>query len=169
MQKANGGHRQGQPEEAVVAVAGTDNIVRTTDAMLDVLRSAQRVAVIGIKPESHASQPAHYVPRYLQRVGYEIVPVPVYYPEVTEILGEPVFRKLMDVPGKIDLVVVFRRPELCPPHAEEAVACGSGALWLQLGFVSPEARRIATGGGLDYVEDACTAVVHARMKAGRGG
>ncbi|MGH7443761.1 MAG: CoA-binding protein, partial [Longimicrobiales bacterium] len=84
-------------------------MVSTTEGRLDVLRGAKRVAVIGIKPESRSAQPAYYVPKYLQDAGYEIVPVPVYYPEVTEILGEPVYRSLAEVPGAIDLVVVFRR------------------------------------------------------------
>lgn len=146
-----------------MAVAGTDNIVRTTDAMLDVLRSAQRVAVIGIKPESHASQPAHYVPRYLQRVGYEIVPVPVYYPEVTEILGEPVFRKLMDVPGKIDLVVVFRRSGDVAQHVEEILEKRPDAVWLQLGIRNDDAAERWAAAGIRVVQDRCSMVEHRRL------
>lgn len=146
-----------------MAVAGTDNIVRTTDAMLDVLRSAQRVAVIGIKPESHASQPAHYVPRYLQRVGYEIVPVPVYYPEVTEILGEPVFRKLMDVPGRIDLVVVFRRSGDVAQHVEEILEKRPDAVWLQLGIRNDDAAERWAAAGIRVVQDRCSMVEHRRL------
>ena len=146
-----------------MAVAGTDNLVRTTDAMLDVLRSAQRVAVIGIKPESHASQPAHYVPRYLQRVGYEIVPVPVYYPEVTEILGERVYRTLTDVPGKIDLVVVFRRSGDVAQHVEEILEARPAAVWLQLGIRNDEAAERWAAAGIRVVQDRCSMVEHRRL------
>ena len=96
---------------------------------------------------------------YLLRQGYDCVPV---RPDCDEVLGVPCVPTLLDVDRPIDLVDVFRRPEHCAEHAREAVAAGAKALWLQLGIVSPEARAVAEAGGLDYVEDACTAVVHAR-------
>jgi hypothetical protein len=95
--------------------------------------------------------------RYLLGVGYRVIPV---RPLVSEVLGVPCVSSLAEIEEPIDLVDVFRRAEFCPGVAEEAVAVGAGALWLQLGIVSAEARRIAEAGGLDYVEDECTAIVH---------
>ena len=95
--------------------------------------------------------------RYLLRAGYRVLPV---RPGVDEILGVRCVASLAETDEPIDLVDVFRRAEFCPRIAEEAVAVGARALWLQLGIVSPEARAIAEAGALDYVEDACTAIVH---------
>ena len=96
--------------------------------------------------------------RYLLAQGYDVIPVrPV---GCDEVLGVPCVRTLADIDKPIDLVDVFRRAEATAPHADEAVAVGAGALWLQLGIVSAESRRIAEAASLDYVEDLCTAVVH---------
>src|SRR5690349_16486259 len=95
---------------------GMGRVLYSTEEARTALRSAKRLAVLGIKPETHAGQAAHYVPAFMQRQGCEIVPVPVYYPEVTEILGEPVYRKLVDVPGDVDMVIVFRRSRDVLPH-----------------------------------------------------
>jgi len=126
----------------------------------DVLRRAKRVAVLGIKPESQRSAPAFYVPSYLQRAGYEIVPVPVYYPEVTEILGEPVYRRLADVPGDIDLVVVFRRSQDVAPHVADILAKKPRAVWLQAGIRHDESAQRLADAGIDVVQDRCTMVEH---------
>src|ERR1700736_3839239 len=75
-----------------------------------ILTETHRVAVLGIKT-AESGKPAYYVPEYVQQAGYEIVPVPVYYPESEEILGERVYRSLAAIPGPIDMVNVFRRPE----------------------------------------------------------
>ena len=96
--------------------------------------------------------------RYLLDHGYRVVPVRPG--DCDEIFGVACAASLADIDEQIDLVDVFRRPESCADMAREAVAAGAGALWLQLGIVSPEARRIAVEAGLDYVEDACTAIVH---------
>ena len=87
--------------------------------------------------------------------------IPVRPAGCDEVLGVPCVRTLAEIDRPIDLVDVFRRAESTPPHAREAVDAGAGALWLQLGIVSAESRRIAEDAGLDYVEDVCTAVVHA--------
>jgi len=99
--------------------------------------------------------------RYLLGQGYRVIPV---RPDEEEVLGERCVASLAEIDGPIDLVDVFRRAEHAPGVAREAVAAGAKALWLQSGLVSPEARRIAVEGGLDYVEDSCTAVVHASMR-----
>jgi predicted CoA-binding protein len=99
--------------------------------------------------------------RYLLEQGYRVIPV---RPLVKEVLGVPCVGSLGEIEEPIDLVDVFRRAEFCPAVAEEAVATEAKGLWLQLGIVSPEARAIAEGGGLDYVEDECTAIVHRAMR-----
>lgn len=121
------------------------------------LGEVQRIAVLGIKvPETGA--PAYYVPAYAQRAGYEIVPVPVYYPDVTEILGAPVYRRLADVPGQIDMVNVFRRPHDIPAHVDDILAARPRAVWFQLGIRNdPVAERLARE-GIDVVQDRCLLV-----------
>jgi uncharacterized protein len=98
--------------------------------------------------------------RYLLEQGYRVIPVRPR--DCDEVLGVSCVPTLSELEEPVDLVDVFRRPEYTPEVAREAVAIGAGALWLQLGIVSAEARAIAEAGGLDYVEDACTMVVHAR-------
>lgn len=99
--------------------------------------------------------------RYLLEQGYRVIPV---RPNRTEILGVPVASSLSEIDEPIDLVDVFRRADFCPGVAEEAAAVGAKALWLQLGLVSPEAREIAEGAGIEYVENECTAIVHAASR-----
>ena len=96
--------------------------------------------------------------RYLLEQGYRVIPV---RPNRTEILGVPVASSLGEIDEPIDLVDVFRRAEFCPAVAEEAAAVRAKALWLQLGLVSPESRAIAERAGMEYVENECTAIVHA--------
>lgn len=141
-------------------MAERGRILDRDDEVLDVLRQAKRIAVVGIKPESHGTRPAFYVPRYLQRVGYEVVPVPVYYPDIREILGQPVYRSLRDVPGKIDLVVLFRRPEHVPQHVDDIIAAKPDAVWMQLGISNAEAAERLVEAGIDVVQDRCTMVEH---------
>ena len=125
-----------------------------------VLRDAKRVAILGIKPESHRAAPAFYVPNYLKRVGYEVIPVPVYYPEVTEILGERVYRSVAEVPGEIDLVVVFRRGVDIPPHVDDIIAANPKAVWFQAGIRNDAAAQRLADAGIDVVQDRCTMVEH---------
>src|SRR5690348_544992 len=98
-----------------------EHLIEDLDGVRRVLSETQRIAVLGIKIEASGA-PAFYVPEYVQQAGYEVVPVPVYYPEVTEILGEKVYRKIADVPGQIDMVNVFRRPYHIPPHVDDIIA-----------------------------------------------
>ena len=133
------------------------HLLESTSAIRELLTRTRRIAVLGIKtPETGA--PAFYVPEYAQRVGFEIVPVPVYFPEVTEILGEPVYRRLADVPGEIDLVNVFRRPQDIPPHLDDILAARPKAVWFQLGIRhDPVAEQLARA-GIDVVQDRCLLV-----------
>jgi predicted CoA-binding protein len=122
-----------------------------------VLAYSKRIAVLGIKtPES--GQPAYYVPHYVQRAGRTIVPVPVYYPEVTEILGEKVYRRIADIPGDVDMVNVFRRPKDIPPHVGDIVAKGPKAVWFQAGIRNEDAAERLARAGIDVVQDRCLMV-----------
>jgi predicted CoA-binding protein len=122
----------------------------------EILRDARTIAVVGASPRPN--RPSHGVMRYLLSQGYRCIPVRPR--DCDEVLGVPCVQTLAEVDEPIDLVDVFRRPEFCPDVARDAVAAGAKALWLQLGIVSEEARRIAEDAGLDYVENACTAIVH---------
>ena len=123
----------------------------------EILRDARTIAVVGASPRPN--RPSHGVMRYLLEHGYRVIPVRPR--DCDEVLGVPCVASLGEIGEPVDLVDVFRRPEFCADVAREAVAAGAGALWLQLGIVSPEARRIADEAGLDYVENACTKIVHA--------
>ena len=136
------------------------NILTSPEEVANLIRETKRIAVLGIKPESHSGQPAFYVPKYMAAKGYEIIPVPVYYPEVTEILGQPVYRNLADVSGEIDMVNVFRRPNDIPPHLDGIIAKRPRSVWFQLGIRNdPAAERLARE-GIKVVQDACLMVEH---------
>ena len=137
-----------------------DNILtsdKDTDALL---RETNRIAVLGIKPESHSNQPAFYVPKYMADAGYEIIPVPVYYPEITEILNKQVYRKLTDIPEEIDLLNVFRRSEDIPKHTNEILAKKPKAVWFQLGIRNDEVAETLAKAGIKVVQDLCLMVEH---------
>jgi predicted CoA-binding protein len=124
----------------------------------EILADARTIAVVGASPKP--DRPSHGVMRYLLERGYRCIPVrPVGCDAVLDV---PCVRSLAEIEEPIDLVDVFRRPDACPDVAREAAAAGASSLWLQLGIVSPEARRIAEAAGLDYVENECTKIVHAR-------
>src|SRR3989475_5207622 len=120
----------------------------------DVLASAKTIAVVGASRDPRKAGGS--VPEGLQRRGYRIIPINPY---AETLFGERVYRSLLDVPEKIDLVDVFRPAADAPEIARQAVAVGAKALWLQEDIRSAEARRIAESAGLDYVEDECTAVI----------
>jgi predicted CoA-binding protein len=128
------------------------------DAGIDrILGSTRRIAVLGIKT-AETGQPAYYVPQYAQRAGHEIVPVPVYFPDVTEILGERVYRRVSDVPGPVDMVNVFRRPKDIDQHVDDIIAKKPTSVWFQLGIrIDGAAERMARA-GIDVVQDRCLLV-----------
>jgi len=128
-------------------------------APAEILRAAKTIALVGASPKP--DRPSHGVMRYLLAQGYDVIPVRPT--DCDEVLGVPCVRSLEEIDRPIDLVDVFRRSEFCPDVARQAVAAGAGALWLQLGVVSAEAREIAEEAGLDYVENECTAIVHGQI------
>ena len=123
----------------------------------DLLRRVHRIAVLGIKT-ADTMQPAYYVAEYAQHAGYDVIPVPVYYPEVTEILGRPVYRRVADVPGPVDLVNVFRRPKDIPAHVDDILAARPKAVWFQLGIRHDESAERLARAGIDVVQDRCLMV-----------
>ena len=140
------------------------NIIESTAVIRDILTQTKTIAVLGIKTEAQAGQPAYYVPRYLQSAGYEVIPVPVYYPDATEILGHKVYRKLADIPGTVDLVNVFRRPNDVPPHMDDILAKGPRAVWLQLGIRNDAAALKLAEAGIQVVQDRCIMVDHRALR-----
>ncbi len=123
-----------------------------------ILERTRRIAVLGIKTGDDSAQPAHYVPLYAQLAGYEIVPVPVYYPDAVEILGEPVFRQLASVSPPADMVNVFRRPKDIPQHVDDILAARPASVWFQLGIRNDEAAERLARAGIDVVQDRCLLV-----------
>lgn len=140
-----------------------DNIITDNDSVRRVLEETKRVAVLGIKPPSRAGQPAYYVPAYLQEVGYDVVPVPTYYPEVEEILGQPVYRSVSEIPGDIDMVNVFRRPRDIPAHVDDLIAKAPRVVWFQLGIRHDEAAKQLAEAGIQVIQNRCTMADHRRF------
>ncbi|HEU0302782.1 MAG TPA: CoA-binding protein [Longimicrobium sp.] len=141
-----------------------DNLVTSPDGIAELVRGTRRIAVLGMKTEAQAGQPAFYVPEYLHNAGLDIVPVPVYYPDVTSILGKKVYRRVADVPGEIDLVNVFRRSQDVPPHVDDILAAKPKAVWMQSGIRNDEAARRFAEAGIRVVQDRCLMVEHRRAR-----
>jgi predicted CoA-binding protein len=139
------------------------HLLTTGEEIRALLGRTRRVAVLGIKPESRADRPAFYVPEYVQSAGLEVIPVPVYYPEVTEILGRPVYRRLVDAPGPIDLVDVFRRPEHLPQHVDDFLAAKPAAVWFQAGIRNDAVAERLARAGIDVVQNRCLMVELERL------
>jgi len=135
-----------------------ESLVNSDAAIGELLRNAKRVAVLGVKTEAKADQAAFYVAKFLADHGAEVIPVPVYYPEVTEILGRKVYRKVADVPGSVDIVDVFRRPTDIPAHLPDLLAKKPGAVWFQLGIRNDAAAEELARAGIQVVQDRCLMV-----------
>jgi uncharacterized protein len=133
------------------------HLIDDLEGVRRVLDATHRIAVLGIKTEESGA-PAFYVPEYAQQAGFEIVPVPVYYPEVTEILGEQVYRKVADIPGAVDMVNVFRRPHDIPAHVDDIIRKHPKSVWFQLGIRNDEAAERLARAGIDVIQDRCLMV-----------
>ena len=140
-----------------------DNLINDSAEIRELLSQTKTIAVLGIKTEAQSHQPAFYVPKYMQNAGFKIIPVPVYYPDVTEILGEKVYRTLSDIPVEVDMVNVFRRPQDIPPHVDDIIAKKPKSVWLQLGIYHDEAARQLAEAGIKVVQDRCLMVDHRRF------
>ena len=141
-----------------------DNLITSPESIARIVRENTRIAVLGIKTEAQRDQPAFYVPEYMARAGYDIVPVPVYFPDATEILGRPVYRTVSAVPVPVEMVNVFRRPRDIPPHVEDILAARPRVVWLQLGIRHDEAAETLAKSGIQVVQDRCLLVEHRRLR-----
>ncbi|MCX8087218.1 MAG: CoA-binding protein [Rhodocyclaceae bacterium] len=135
-------------------------IVNDDAGLRRILENCRVIAMVGLSPKE--DRPSHIVARYLMAHGYTVIPV---NPGQREILGQPCYASLREIPVQVDLVDVFRKAEEVPPIAAQAIAIGARCLWLQLGIVSEEAARLASEAGLDVVMDRCTKIEHARLLA----
>lgn len=145
--------------------AATDwrrHLVEDDAGIRRVIEQSHRIAVLGIKT-ADSQQSAYLIPEALQKSGFEIIPVPVYYPEVAEILGRPVYRTLAAIPGPVDLVDVFRRPKDIPAHVDDIIAKRPRAVWFQLGIRHDEAAERLAREGIDVVQDRCLMVEARRI------
>ena len=137
-----------------------ENIITNSAEIRKLLNETKTIAVLGIKTEAQAGQPAFYVPSYLQSAGFQIIPVPVYYPKANRILGQQVFRRLVDIPIEVDLVNVFRRSQEVPPHVEDILAKMPKAVWLQSGIRNDAVAETLARAGIRVVQDRCIMMDH---------
>lgn len=140
-----------------------DNLIETQDGIATLLKNVRRIAVLGVKTEAQADQAAFYVAKYLVSAGLDMIPVPVYFPEVASILDRPVYRKLADIPGHVDLVDVFRRPQDIDAHLDDILAKQPAAVWFQLGIRNDAAAEKLARAGIQVVQDRCLMVEHRRV------
>lgn len=141
-----------------------ENLVTDARGIAAMIQDTKTIAVLGIKPESHSGQAAFYVAAHMHDAGYEIIPVPTYYPEVTEILGKPVFRTVAAIGRPIDMVNVFRRPTDIPPHVDDILAAKPKYVWFQLGIRNDEAAQKLAEAGIKVVQDRCLMVEEGRVR-----
>lgn len=132
-------------------------LIESAPAIRVLLQKTKRIAVLGIKIAA-GYPPAFYVPEYTQQAGYKVIPVPVYFPDVKEILGEPVYRTLAQIPEPVDMVNVFRRPEDIPAHVDDILAARPKSVWFQLGIRHDEVAERLVREGIDVVQDRCLLV-----------
>ena len=138
-----------------------EHLIDSFEGIRRVIEGTRRIAVLGMKLGEH--RPAYFVPEYAQHAGYEIVPVPVYYPDATEMLGEKVYRRVSAIPGEIDMVNVFRRPDDIPPHLDDIIEKRPKSVWFQLGIRNNAAAERLAREGIDVVQDRCLLVELRRL------
>lgn len=136
------------------------NLIIGADQIRELLAATTTIAVLGIKTEAQASQPAFYVPRYLKSAGFQIIPVPIYYPQVTHILGQKVYRKLIDIPVDVDLVNVFRRSRDVSSHLDDILEKKPKAVWMQSGIRDDLVAEALAKADIKVVQDRCLMVDH---------
>lgn len=140
----------------------TGREITASEDIAALVKGARRVAVLGIKTAAQSGQPAYYVPEYLAGAGVEVIPVPVYYPEATVILGQRVYRAVKDIPGTVDIVDVFRRPADIDAHLDDLIAARPRTVWFQSGIRNESAAKRLRDAGIDVVQDRCLMVEHRR-------
>jgi predicted CoA-binding protein len=130
------------------------------DEIWDLLERTHRIAVVGLSVNTE--RPSHSVAKFLQSVGYKIMPVNPKYTGQS-ILGEPVVARVTDLAGPIDVVQIFRRPVDVPGPVDDAIAAGAGAVWMQLGIRNDEAAAKARAAGLTVIQDRCMGIEFRRL------
>jgi predicted CoA-binding protein len=134
-----------------------DGAVPANDPVADILRETKTIAVVGLS--SNRARPSYGVSAYMQAAGFRIIPV---NPHETEVLGQKSYARLEDVPGKVDMVNIFRRAEFLGPVVTAAIAIGAKSVWMQLGIANSAAAEMARAAGLKVVENACVLVEHGK-------
>lgn len=140
-----------------------NNIITDAAGIHELLSTTRTIAVLGIKTEAQANQPAFYVPSYMDKAGFDIIPVPVYYPNVTHILGKAVYRSLVEIPVAVDMVNVFRRSEDVTAHLQDLLAKKPKSVWMQMGISNEAVAEQLAKEGIKVVEDRCLMVDHRRL------
>ncbi|MGH7619286.1 MAG: CoA-binding protein [Gemmatimonadaceae bacterium] len=138
------------------------HLVDDADGLQRIIADTKRIAVLGMKTDP--DEPAYFVPEYAEQQGIEIVPVPVYYPNVTEIMGHPVYRRVADIPGDVDMVNVFRRSHDVPPHVDDILAKQPKTVWMQLGIRNAAAAERLAMAGIDVVQNRCLLTEMRRLR-----
>ena len=143
------------------------NLITDANGIQNLIRETKVIAVLGIKPESHSDQAAFYVAAHMAAAGYDVIPVPVYYPEVTEILGKPVFRKLADIGRPVDMIDIFRNSSHIMPVVEEALKLPvpPKVIWMQLGARDDVAAAKAEAAGIKVVMNRCPKIEYGRLSS----
>ncbi|MBA2526172.1 MAG: CoA-binding protein [Pyrinomonadaceae bacterium] len=144
-------------------MAWQENLITGAEQIRKLLSTTTTIAVLGIKTEAQANQPAFYVPRYLESAGFQIIPVPVYYPDVTHVLGQKVYRKLIEIPVEVDLVNIFRRSQDVHAHLDDILAKKPKAVWLQSGIRDDSFAEMLATAGIKVVQDRCLMVDHRNL------
>ena len=139
-----------------------NNSYRDEQVIQNILKATHTIAVVGLSSEK--SKPGYYVPAYLQRQGYRIIPV---NPHIDQALGEKAYQDLASVPEPVDLVLLFRRSQAVPPFVEQAVQIGAKAVWMQSGIINRPAAQMAERAGLQVVMNACMFVEHRHSRRQR--
>ncbi len=139
-----------------------ENLLGSDAEIKELLQNIKTIAVVGIKMENH--QPAFYVPSYMQNAGFKIIPVPVYYPDATKILGEKVYRSLAEIPEEVDLVNIFRRSNDVPKHTDDILAKKPKAVWMQSGIYNNEVAETLAKEGIKVVQNLCLMVEHRALR-----
>lgn len=138
----------------------TSNVLETESEITELLATTKRIAVLGIKTEAQADQASYYVAKYLVDAGFDVVPVPVYYPEATEILGRPVVRQVADIAPGVDMVNVFRRSKDLAAHLDDLLKAKPKSVWLQQGIKDAAFAAKLAAAGIKVVQDRCLMVEH---------
>lgn len=137
-----------------------DNLIEDRNRIAEILKSAHTVAVLGMERDENADRPAYFVPKYLAEHGYEIIPVPVKYPELATVAGRPAYHSLGEIPSEIDVVDVFRTPRDIPKHVDDILAKKPKTVWFQSGIRNDEAAEKLARAGIQVIQDHCMKAEH---------